>query len=127
MHILICQNCFSPNAAATCCTQCGSMFMTEGTNKNVIDTFIPTCLVHRYEGSDLLEPATVVKEGKRYLYVATQLLEYAHPTKVPKERVFKYDQALLDDVNQLRKDRKDYVTTIDTRMAALWSQLKTLS
>lgn len=127
MHIVICQNCNSPNSAATCCTECGSMFITEGTNKNTIDTFIPTCLVHRYEGSDLLEPAVVVKEGKRYLYVATQLLEYAHPTKVPKERVFKYNQTLLGDVNQLRKDRKDYVAAIDTRMSALWSQLKTLS
>lgn len=127
MHILICRNCFSPNTAPTCCTQCGSMFVTEGTNKNIIDTFVPTCLAHRYEGSDLLEPAAIVKEGKRYFYVATQLMEYAHPTKVPKERVFKYNQALLDDVNKLRKERRDYVADIDTRMHVLWSQLNTLS
>lgn len=127
MHILICQSCFSPNSASACCTQCGTMFVTEGEAKNVIDTFEPTCLVHRYEGSDLLEPATVVKEGKRYLYVATQLLEYAHPTKVPKERVFTYNQALLNDVNHLRKERRDYVDAIDVRMAELWSQLHTFS
>ncbi|MEM5770783.1 MAG: hypothetical protein AAGU32_21235 [Bacillota bacterium] len=127
MNILICKSCFSPNTTPTCCTHCGSLFITEGADKNVIDTFAPTCLVHRYEGSDLLEPAAIVKEGKRYHYVATGLLEYARPTKVAKERVFKYDQALLDSVTLLRKERRDYVTAIDTRMAGLWTQLQPLS
>lgn len=126
MDILICQNCFSPNTTSTCCTQCGSMFVTEGPEKNVFDTFKPTCLVHRYEGSDLLEPAAIVKEGKRYLYVATALLEYARPTKVPKERVFKYNQALFENVTNLRQERRNYVAAMDTRMAGLWSQLETL-
>lgn len=126
-NILICQNCLSPNAASACCTQCGSMFVMEGAGKNVIDTFAPTCLVHRYEGSDLLEPAVIVKEGKRYLYVATQLLEYARPTKVPKTRVYTYNEGLLEDVNRLRKERKEYVEAVDVRMAQLWSQLQTLA
>lgn len=127
MNILVCQNCFSPNTTDACsCTKCGSMFETEGTRKNIIDTFEPTCLIHRYEGSDLLEPAAIVKEGKRYLYVATQLLEYAHPTKVPKERVFKYNPDLLSNVDQLRKERRNYVEAVDSRMAELWSQLQTL-
>lgn len=127
MNILICQNCFSPNNPSTCCSQCGSTFITEGAQKNVIDTFEPTCLVHRYAGSDLLESATIVKEGKRYLYVATQLLEYSHPTKVPKERVFKYNRELLSAVNQLREQRRDYVAAIDTQMAELWSSLQVLA
>lgn len=127
MNIVICRNCLSPNAPSSHCTQCGTTFITEGGNKNIIDKFEPTCLVHRYEGSDLLEPAAVVKEGKRYFYVATQLLEYARPAKVPKTRVFNFNQALLDSVNQLRKERKEYVATIDARMAALWTQLETLT
>jgi hypothetical protein len=75
----------------------------------------------------MLEPAAIVKEGKRYYHVATKLIEYAHPTKIPKNRVFQLNEDLLAQVNQLRQERRDYINTIDTQMAELWSCLQNIS
>jgi hypothetical protein len=126
MDIVICENCFSPNTITQCCTQCGVPFVLEGESKNVIDHFVPTCLVHRYEGSDMLEPAAIVKEGKRYYHIATRLMEYAHPTKVAKEKVFHFDPHLLEQVNALRQERREYIDELDARMAQVWSNLQVL-
>lgn len=127
MDIVICNQCYAPNTQNPCCTTCGVPLIREGTGKNVIDQLYPTCLVHRYDGSDMLETAAIVKEGKRYYHVATKLLEYSHPTKIAKNRVFQLNENLLAQVNQLRQERKDYVESIDTKMAELWTMLQNIT
>jgi len=127
MDIVICKQCYMPNTVSPCCLECGTPFVMEGEEKNIIDQLVPTCLVHRYDGSDMLESAAIVKEGKRYYHVATKLIEYAHPAKIPKNRVFQLNEGLLAQINQLRQERRDYINTIDAQMAQLWTGLQNLS
>ena len=85
MEGLVCTGCYSwfaPETAA--CPTCGIPVIVTGEQRTVIDHIEPNCLIHRYDGSDLLEPATVIKEGKINLKVATKLHEYQNPVTVPK-------------------------------------------
>jgi hypothetical protein len=54
-------------------------------------------------------------------------VEYTRPAKVPKEKVFQLDTALLSRITQLRQERRTYVDHVDVQMGLLWSQLKHLS
>lgn len=88
-----CHNCLSADLSA--CPGCGSEIVLDGDSKNVIDRLQPNCLIHRYEGSDLLEPAVILKETKANCKVATRLKEYSKPITVPKVKVYTFDQKIL--------------------------------
>lgn len=87
------------------CPSYGAGIVLEGEGKNVIDRIQANCLINRYDGSDLLEPAVILKEGKSNLKVATRLVEYTTPLTVSKQRVFTFDQSLLSCIQALRNER----------------------
>ncbi len=125
MEGIVCANCHSWLAAdAAACAGCGAAIVCDGAGKNVIDRLEPDCLIHRYEGSDMLEPAVVVKEGKVNIKAATRLREYAQPVTVPKSKVFAFDQTILGSIQALRNERTATIRRYDRQIENQWQNLK---
>ncbi len=106
------------------CPGCNSNIVLDGESKNVIDRIQPNCLIHRYEGSDLLESAVVIKEGKANIKVATKLKEYAKPVTIPKQKVFTFNQNLLSSIQALRNERTATINRFDRLIQSHWQNLK---
>lgn len=125
MDGVVCASCHTwliPDSAA--CPACGSPVILEGEGKTVIDHLQPNCLIHRYEGSDLLEPAAVIKVGKSNVKAATRLKEYAKPITVPKHKVFSFDQTVLSSVQALRNERTATIHRYDQMIQSHWQHLR---
>lgn len=125
MEGVVCANCHSwLGLDAAACPGCGDNIIADGDGKNIIDHLQPNCLIHRYEGSDLLEPAVIIKEGKSNIKAATRLKEYAQPVIVPKHKVYSFDQSILGAVQALRNERTATVRRYDQQIQHHWQQLK---
>lgn len=125
MEGFVCSNCnFWVAADNASCPDCGSAFVWDGAAKNIIDHMEPNCLIHRYEGSDLLEPAVIVREGKTNMKVATKLREYAKPVTVPKHKVYAFDQTVLGSIQALRNERTATIHRYDQQIGSHWQRLK---
>jgi len=125
MDGVVCASChiwLIPESAS--CPGCGNSVVLEGEDKTVIDHLQPNCLIHRYEGSDLLEPAVVIKVGKSNIKAATRLKEYEKPVTVPKHKVFSFDQNLLSSIQALRNERTATIHRYDHLIQSHWQHLK---
>lgn len=124
MSEFICARCNAYfQAAQELCPKCQTALFYEGERKNVVDTLAPNCLVHRYRGSDLLEPALVLKVGKVNAKVALRLKDIAKPVSVPKEEVYQLDDAVLQSINALRDERCEEMRRFDERIGGQWQKL----
>lgn len=125
MDGVVCTNCHTwlplsePN-----CPNCSTPIVLEGTDKNVIDSVMADCLINRYDGSDLLEPAVVLKEGKVNLKVATKLKDYESPVSVRKDKVYHFNQEVLSSIQALRNERTAAMLRYDELIKAHWQSLK---
>ena len=127
MEGIVCSNCnFWFQAENASCPGCGTALIMEGESKNVIDRMEPNCLIHRYDGSDLLEPAVILKEGKSNMKVATKLRDYAKPVTVPKHKVYYFDQTILGAIQALRNERTATIKRYDQLIGSHWQRLKPL-
>jgi hypothetical protein len=124
MEGVVCASCHAWLVATGACPGCGGEIVLAGEGKNVIDRLEPNCLIHRYDGSDMLEPAIVLKEGKTNIKAATKLREYSHPVTVPKQKVFRFDQNTLGAIQALRNERTATVMRYDQMIQSHWQRLK---
>lgn len=125
MDGVICANCHTwLTTDIESCPGCGSGVVLEGETKSVIDRLQPNCLIHRYAGSDLLEPAVLIKEGKVNVKVATKLREYANPVTVPKNKVYAFNQDTLSTIQALRNERTATIMRYDQLIQSHWKNLK---
>lgn len=125
MHEIVCMNCHNCIPAAPgACPGCGSELVLDGDSKNVIDRLQPDCLIHRYDGSDLLEPAVLLKTSKINCKVATKLKEYAKPLTLPKNKIYTFDQRILGAIQALRNERTATMYRYDQLIQSHWQQLK---
>lgn len=125
MDGIVCAACHAwlPSEAKTC-PGCASEIVLAGETKNVIDSLQPNCLIHRYEGSDLLEPAAVVKVGKANVKVATRLREYTNPLTISKLKVYAFDPGALGAIQALRNERTATIHRFDRLIASHWQSLR---
>lgn len=125
MNEIICMHChYCLPSDLPDCPGCGSQVVLAGDNKNIIDHLQPNCLIHRYEGSDLLEPAVIIKETRANCKVATKLKEYAQPLTLPKAKVYTFDQKILASVQALRNERTATMYRFDQLIQTHWQSLK---
>ena len=124
MEGVVCANCNTWLVDAAACPGCGGDIILAGDGKNVIDRLQPNCLIHRYDGSDMLEPAVVLKEGKTNIKAATKLREYSHPVTVPKHKVFSFDHNTLGVIQALRNERTATIMRYDQMIQSHWQRLK---
>ena len=108
----------------TSCPGCGSDIVLEGKAKSVIDHLNPNCLIHRYDGSDLLEPAVVLKAGRSNYKVALKLQDYAKPVSVPKHKVYMFNQNILSSVQSLRNERTASTMRFEQQIGSHWNHLQ---
>lgn len=125
MDEMICSNCHTwmTNPEIENCPNCNTTILADGESKNIIDRLEPNCLIYRYHGSDLLEPAVVLKQLKVNLKVATKLQEYASPILVPKENVYAFSQDVLSSIQELRNERTATITRFDQLIQSHWQNL----
>lgn len=125
MDGVVCSNCHTwlPLSESTC-PGCKTPLILGGNDKNVIDTIEADCLINRYDGSDLLEPAVVLKKGKVNLKVAARLKDYASPISVRKDRVYTFNQDVLSSIQALRNERTATIFRYDELIKARWQNLK---
>lgn len=128
MDGVVCTKCNSyfPITTASC-PGCGMDVVLDGDAKSVIDRIQPNCLVHRYDGSDLLEPAVVLKAGKSNYKIALRLQDYAKPVTVPKQKVFLFNQNILSSIQSLRNERTASVMRFEQLIGSHWNQLRPFS
>lgn len=120
----ICDSCKAyVNSPAAICPQCQTKLIFDGAEKNIITDLVPNCLIHRYQGSDLLEPAVIVKEGKTNVKAAVKLKDLAKPLIVPKQEVFAMNPGLLTSITALRNERRETMDHYDYLIGVYWSQL----
>ena len=125
MEGVVCLNCHAWLALeSAACPGCGGNIVWDGEGKNIIDRIQPNCLIHRYDGSDMLEPAVIIKEGKANIKAATKLKEYSQPITVPKHKVYAFDQNILGAIQALRNERTATVVRYDKMIKTHWQQLK---
>ncbi|MDD4599558.1 hypothetical protein SDC9_04075 [bioreactor metagenome] len=125
MDGVVCTNCHTWLAIdLETCPSCGTGIVLDGETKNVIDRLQPNCLIHRYAGSDLLEPAVFIKEGKVNAKVATKLKEYAKPLTVPKNEIYTFSQDTLSSIQALRNERTATIMRYDQLIESHWKSLK---
>lgn len=105
------------------CPVCASPLIYIGEDQSVIRTLPADCLVHRYRGSDLLEPAAILSEGRTNIKIATRLADYNRPLTAPKRETYVLDRALLSQINDLRAERRRAVEAYDEKIAACWQHL----
>lgn len=125
MDGIVCAACHSYlTTTLSNCPGCGNTVILGGDAKNVIDQVQPNCLIHRYDGSDLLEPAVIVKEGKSNVRVATKLKDYAKPIVVSKQKVYSFNQNILSSIQALRNERTATIRRYDQLIQTHWQNLK---
>lgn len=125
MDGIVCEGCHTWLALElAACPGCGSNLVRDGDGKNVIDRLQPDCLIYRYEGSDILEPAVLIKEGKTNVKAATKLQEYSKPVTVPKSKVYAFDQKILGSIQALRNERTATVMRYDQLIQSHWQHLR---
>lgn len=123
---VVCRNCntwLSPDLAAQC-PQCQNPLIWEGEAKNIIDHLDPNCLINRYDGSDLLEPAVLLKWGRTNAKVATKLQEYQKPLSLSKQKIYFFDQQILSSVQSLRNERTAAMMRYEQLIQSHWQKLK---
>ena len=106
------------------CPSCNTPIYLDGENKNIIDRLKPNCLIYRYDGSDILEPAVIIKESKVNIRVATKLQEYSKPVVVAKEKVYAFDQSILSAIQALRNERTATIMRYDQLIQSHWQHLE---
>lgn len=116
-----CHTCFTSGASV--CPSCGKELVYTGGGANVITALLPNCLVHRMRGSDRLEPAVLLKEGRTNVKVATRLSEYAKPLTVPKSETYRFSAELLSHIQSLRNERTAAMHRYDAQIASYWQML----
>lgn len=125
MNGVICAECHTwLTSDMTNCPSCNTTIFLDGDNKNIIDRLQPNCLIYRYEGSDILEPAVVLKENKVNLRVATKLQEYTAPIVVSKQNVYAFDQHILSSIQALRNERTATIMRYDQLIQSHWQELQ---
>jgi hypothetical protein len=125
MNESICAACFSSLAEKSpACFDCGGKMVWEGEKKSVIDRLEPNCLIHRFDGSDMLEAAYLLKEAKTNFKVATKLKEYKNPLSVSKTNVFKFDDKIFSAIQALRNERSAVMHRYDLLIKSHWDKLK---
>ena len=124
MSDIVCSSCYAcfPRGETTC-PSCRAALVYAGDEANVITTFSPNCLVHRMRGSDRLEPAVLVKEGRTNVKIATRLAEYSEPLTVPKAETYMFDAELYAHIQALRNERTAAMHRYDTQIAVYWQAL----
>ncbi|SHI92869.1 hypothetical protein [Propionispora hippei] len=121
----ICLNCNTWLSPATnTCPGCQQALIYEGETKNILDRLEPNCLINRYDGSDLLEPAVFLKCGRSNAKVATKLQEYAKPVVIPKQKVYHFNQQVLSSIQALRNERTAAMMRYEQLIQNHWQQLK---
>lgn len=125
MDGVVCTNCHTwlPLSEASC-PGCNTPIICDGHDKNVIDSIEANCLINRYDGSDLLEPAVILKEGKVNLKVAAKLKDYAAPVSIRKDKVYAFNQNALSSIQSLRNERTAAMLRYDELIKAHWHTLK---
>jgi len=106
------------------CPNCNTAICLDGENKNIIDRLQPNCLIYRYDGSDILEPAVIIKESKVNLRVATKLQEYSKPVVVSKQNVYAFNQSILSAIQALRNERTATMIRYDQLIKSHWQNLE---
>ena len=125
MEGFVCLHCNFWNTVDTLsCPDCGTTFIHEGEHKNIMDRLEPNCLIHRYAGSDLLEPAVFLKEGKSNVKVATKLRDFSKPLIIPRHKVYAFDQSVLGSIQALRNERTATIHRYDQQIGAHWQRLQ---
>ncbi|MBC8015944.1 MAG: hypothetical protein H7X79_09395 [Sporomusaceae bacterium] len=125
MDRIICAGChtwLTPDLSH--CSGCNNAIFLDGDNKNIIDRIQPNCLIYRYDGSDILEPAVIVKESKVNVKVATKLQEYAAPVVVSKKNVYAFNQTILSAIQSLRNERTATIMRYDQLIQSHWQHLQ---
>lgn len=125
MDGIVCTECHSfLTTDLSNCPGCGTAIILSGEAKNIIDQLQPNCLIHRYEGSDLLEPAFIIKAAKKNVKVATKLKDYARPIVVDKAKVYSFNQNVLSSIQALRNERTATMRRYDQLIETHWKNLK---
>ena len=124
MSEIVCVSCHAcfPHGASEC-PSCHTALIYTGDDANVITTLEPNCLVHRMRGSDRLEPAVLLNEGRTNVKVATRLAEYARPLTVPKSETYTFTPDLLAHIQALRNERTAAMHRYDAQIAVYWRSL----
>lgn len=125
MDGIVCSSCHTwmPMETKTC-SSCSTALVYDGDSKNIIDRIHANCLIHRYAGSDLLEPAVILKEGKSNFKVATHLKEYPKPITIAKDKVYAFNHSLLSSIQTLRNERTATMLRYDQLIQSHWQKLK---
>lgn len=125
MDGVVCANCHTwLPLDQSACPGCNTPIILIGSAKNVIDSMQANCLINRYDGSDLLEPAVVLKEGKANLKVAAKLKDYAAPITIRKDKVYFFNQEILSSIQSLRNERSATIYRYDELIKTHWQNLK---
>lgn len=125
MERIICAGCYAwLTPDLTHCSGCNSEIFLDGDNKNIIDRIQPNCLIYRYDGSDILEPAVIIKQSKVNVKVATKLKEYASPVVVSKQNVYAFNQNILSAIQALRNERTATIMRFDQLIQSHWQHLQ---
>lgn len=125
MDGVVCMKCNSYfSHTSSNCPGCGTEAVLDGDAKTVIDHITPNCLVHRYDGSDLLEPAVVLKAGRSNYKVALKLQDYAKPVTVAKHKVYMFNEDILQSVQGLRNERTASVMRFEQLIGSQWNKLQ---
>ncbi len=121
----VCQNCLTYfSQVDQHCPHCNNFLVYEGEDKNIIDSLNPDCLIHRYDGSDMLEPAVLLKSGKVNAKVATTLAEYAKPIIVPKNKIYAFQHDVFCTIQSARSERSATMKRYDIMIKNHWQKLK---
>lgn len=125
MDGFICGSCHTwLTSDVSSCPTCNTTLLLDGEGKNIIDRIQPNCLIYRYAGSDILEPAVVLKQSKINLRVATKLQEYRLPIVVAKQNVYAFNQNILSAIQALRNERTATIMRYDQLIQSHWQQLQ---
>lgn len=125
MNGIICATCHTwLTSDLTHCPTCSTALLLDGEGKNIIDRMQPNCLIYRYAGSDILEPAVVLKQSKVNLRVATKLQEYSAPVVVAKQNAYAFNQNILSAIQALRNERTATIMRYDQLIQSHWQNLQ---
>jgi len=125
MDGIICAGChtwLTPDL--THCPSCNIAIFLDGDSKNIIDHIQPNCLIYRYDGSDILESAVIIKQSKANVRVATKLKEYNAPVVIPKQNVYAFNQNILSSIQALRNERTATIMRYDQLIQSHWQHLE---
>ncbi len=125
MDKIICGSCHTwLTSDSSHCPSCNTEIFLDGDNKNIIDRIQPNCLVYRYAGSDILEPAVIIKQNKVNVRVATKLQEYTTPIVIAKQNVYAFNQNILSSIQALRNERTATMMRYDQLIQSHWQHLE---